>query len=90
MLKLNLDKNLLNLSTPVRLDHSRSDLRRDYLLRPSRYSKFDDTDVKEPLNLDKKFAELTIKDSIVRDLKLNCRSFYRNYRYLYVWPLIYC
>ena len=64
MLKLNLDKNLLNLSTPVRLDYSRSDLGRDYFLRASHYSKFEDTDVKKPLNLDKKFAELTI---IARD-----------------------
>ena len=78
MLKLNLDKNLLNLSTPVRLDYSRSDLGREYLLRASRYSKFEDTDVKKPLNLDKKFAELTIKDGIVRDFKLNRRLLYRN------------
>jgi len=45
MLKLNLDENLLNLSTPVRLDYSRSDLGRDYLLQAPRYSKFEDTDV---------------------------------------------
>jgi len=63
VLKLNVDKNLLNLLTPVRLDYSRSDLGRDYLLRASQYSKFEDTNGKQPLNLDKKFAELTIKDS---------------------------
>ena len=69
MLKLDLDMNLLNLSTPVRLDNSRSDLGRDYLLRALRYSKFEDTNVK---NLDKNFMELTIKDGIARDFKLNC------------------
>ena len=90
MLKLNLDKNLLNLSTPVRLDYSPSDLGRDYLLRALRYSKFEDTDIKKLLNLVKKFAELTIKDGIVRGLKLNCRLLYRNLKYLYVWPLNYC
>ena len=52
MLKLNrarieLDKNLLNLSTTVRLDYSWSDLGRDYLLQASRYSTFEDTNVKK-------------------------------------------
>ena len=50
MLELNLDKNSLSLSTPVKLNYSRSDLGRDYLLRASRYSKFEDTDVKKPLH----------------------------------------
>ena len=55
------------------------------LLRASRYSKFEDTNVKKPLNLDKKFAELTInKDSIARDLKLNRRLLYRNHK-LFIW-----
>jgi len=62
---LNLDKNLLNLSTPVWLEYSRSDLGRDYLLQASRYSKFEDIDVYKPLNWDKKFVELTIKDGIM-------------------------
>ena len=31
-------------------------------------SKFENSDVKKPLNLDRKFAELTIKDGIARGL----------------------
>ena len=36
------------------------------------------------MNLDKKFAELTIKDGIARDFKLNRRLLYRNLKYLCV------
>jgi len=42
--------------------------------------------VKKLLNLDKKFAKLTIKDSIVRDLKLNCRLLYcTGISNIYMW-----
>jgi len=35
------------------------------------YSKFEDTTVKQPLYLSKKFVKLTIKNNVVRNLKLN-------------------
>ena len=91
MLKLKLDKNLLDLSTPVRLDYSWSDLAEETTCCEHRVIASLKTPLlKKPLNLDKKFVELTIKDGIVKDFKLNCRLLYRNLKYFYMWPLIYC